>query len=344
MALHKLLIGTYTHREPDGSRREAEGIYWAEFDDATGAFRCLSLATQSASPAFLARHGDRLYAVNEVEEGAVSAFRLADGRIQLVAQQSSRGAHPCHIAATRHWVAVANYTSGSVALFSPDLEPTDFIEHRGHGPNTRRQQRPHAHQVLIASDQTNVLVPDLGNDHLYCYRIDQHGVAQPDPRRTPIAPGSGPRHAVFHPSMPVVYLINELANTIDVLAFNDSAPKRCLQTVTTLPKEMPEHFAGRSSTAELAISANGRHVYGTNRGHDSVATFSVDAEGMLTSAGHVPAGGEHPRYCCIDPSGGWLIIGNQNTDNVVVYRLHDGVPVELVCDTHAPTPVCFLFL
>ncbi|MDE0056174.1 MAG: beta-propeller fold lactonase family protein, partial [Gammaproteobacteria bacterium] len=148
------------------------------------------------------------------------------------------------------------------------------------------------------------------------------------------------RHVERHPTLPVLYVINELGNTIDVLERNADSRMRILQTVSTLP----EGFDGASTTSEIIVSADGRFVYGSNRGHDSIVSFAVDAAGRLSEPEYASTRGEHPRFFTVDPSGAWLLAANQSSDNVVVFALDKGRPGDVVCETDVPKPVCLLFL
>ena len=326
-----VLIGTYTWRD-------AEGIYRGRFDDETGAFETLGLVIAADSPAFLAVHGDMLYAVNEQREGGVSAFRRAGTDLEFVNAQPSGGSLPCHLSAGPDWVAVANYGSGTVALFptaSGDgglLPMADSRQHRGSGPSTARQESAHAHEVYALG--STLIVPDLGTDKVHRYRVGNGRLS--DDGHATLPPGSGPRHVELHPSLPCLYVLNELGNTVDVLSWPDL---EAVQRIDTLPSE----FAGASTTAELQIARDGRWLYASNRGHDSIVSFAMDPSGRLHSPEWVPTRGEHPRYFCLDPSNNWLIVLNQDSDNVVVYRLSAGRPTDIACETAAPTPVCLLF-
>ena len=341
MTTDRLLIGTYTPREPKSG--ESRGIYDASFDNATGEFIVGGLAAEAQSPAFLAQHGKFVYSVNELEQGGVSAFSLRDDGLDFVNAAPTGGAHPCHLAATADWLSVANYSSGSVAVFritdGAIGERVDFAEHTGDGPNPIRQTRAHAHQTYLLTAR-DMLVPDLGNDRLYWYRIDATGAFAGEPGVTQLVAGAGPRHVEQHPTLPIAYVINELGNTIDVLECDADSPMRILQTVSTLP----DGFADSSTTAEIVVSADGRFVYGSNRGHDSIVSFAIDDAGRLSEPDHASTRGTHPRHFALDPSGRWLLAANQSSDNVVVFALDDGRPVDVVCETCAPKPVCLLFL
>ena len=341
MTVNRLLIGTYTPREPepDGSR----GIYEATFDDVTGEFTVRGLAAEAQSPAFLAQYGEFVYSVNELDPGRVSAFALTDDGLAFLNSVPTDGAYPCHLAATADWLSVANYSTGSVATFrigdGAIGERVDFAQHTGAGPNPIRQRSAHAHQTYLATDR-DMLVPDLGSDRLHWYRIDAAGAFVGEPVMTQLAAGAGPRHVEEHPMLPILYVINELGNTIDVLERDADNPMRVLQTVSTLPSD----FDSASTTSEIIVSADGRFVYGSNRGHDSIVSFAVDDAGRLSAPEHVSTRGEHPRFFALDPGGGWLLAANQNSDNVVVFALDEGRPRDAVCETGVPRPVCLLYL
>ena len=325
-----VLIGTYTWRD-------AEGIYRGRFDDETGAFETLDLAAAADNPAFLATRGDMLYAVNEQRDGGVSAFRRIGTRLKLVNSQPSGGSLPCHLSADADWVSVANYGSGTVTLFPTGIDGrllpmADSQQHRGNGPNAERQESAHAHEVHPMG--STLVVPDLGTDRVHRYRVEDHRLVADG--HVALAPGSGPRHVAAHPTLPLLYVLNELGNTVDALTWPALAP---VQRIDTLPAD----FDGESTTAEIQIASDGRTLHASNRGHDSIVSFAIDADGRLGDPSWVPTKGEHPRYFCLDPTGGWLIVLNQDSDNVVVYRLADGRPEDIASETPAPTPVCLLF-
>jgi len=336
MAINRLLIGTYTPSEY--SPGKSRGIYHATFDDVSGEFKVLELAAETLSPAFLVQQGDFVYSVNEREVGTVSSFRLRGDSLEFMNAKPTDGALPCHLAVTDNWLAVANYGSGNLVMFSLNDgaigDRIELIQHSGSGPNRNRQTKAHAHQICLTYD--GILVPDLGSDRLYHYCVDATGSLVGEPKVVALAPGAGPRHVDRHPSLPLVYLINELGNTIDVL---DADLLTVLQSVSTLPAD----FEGESTTAEIEVSADGRFVFGSNRGHNSIVSFAVDGTGRLTEPQYVATGGEHPRHFKVDPSGQWLLVANQNSNNVVVFMLENGRPTKATCEVAVPKPVCLHF-
>jgi 6-phosphogluconolactonase len=345
-------VGTYT----DGTSR---GIYRLAFDPATGSMGEPVLAVETKNPSFLALHpsGRFLYAVGEISSfegqktGAVSAFAVEakTGDLTLLNQQSSEGAGPCHLVVDRAGknVLVANYGGGTVAVLPIDADgrlkkATSVRVHEGSGPNAARQQKPHAHGIYLDAAERFALSPDLGADRVFVYRYDgAKGTLEPH-GAAPLDPGSGPRHLAFHPGGKHLYVINELVSTMT--AFSYDAAKGALaplQTVSTLPAG----FSGTSWTAEVEVSRDGRFVYGSNRGDDSLAVFSVEAStGRLSAAGHAPVGGKYPRHFTIDPTGRWVLAAHQNSGTIAVLKIDPatGVPALTGVTAKVDKPVCLL--
>jgi 6-phosphogluconolactonase len=324
-------VGSYT-----GAR--SKGIYAWRFDAATGVATPLGLAAQAVNPSFLAVHPSNryLYATSEVGSrggqpgGGVEAFAIdaASGKLTPLNQVSSRGAGPAFVAVDRTGsdVLVANYSGGSIAVcpIKEDGrlgEATAFVQHEGSSINRLRQREPHAHSINVSPDNRFAIAADLGLDKLLIYRFDaaKGTLAPNDPPFAAVKPGSGPRHFTFHPSGRFAYAINELAST--VTAFSYDAARGALselQTVSTLPGG----FLGDSTTAEVQVDAAGRFLYGSNRGHDSIAVFAIDAAtGTLTPVEHVSTRGRTPRNFGIDPTGGYLFAANQDSGNVAILRI-----------------------
>lgn len=325
-------VGTYT----DG---DSQGIYSFRFDARTGKAGDVQLAAEVTNPSFVAIRPDGkfLYAVNEVAAsegksgGAVAAFRIdaASGRLELLNQASTVGAGPCHLVVdkTGRFVLVANYGGGSVACLpiADDGrigEAVSFIQHEGSSVDKQRQEGPHAHSINLDAANRFALAADLGLDKVLVYRFDEaSGRLTPnDPPAADVAPGSGPRHFAFHPNGKFAYVINEMLLT--VTAFNyDAAQGRLseIQTITTLPRPVQ---AG-DSTAEVVAHPSGKFLYGSNRGHDSIAIFQIDEKtGKLTAAGHQPTQGKTPRNFYIDPTGAYLLAENQGSGTIVIFRIN----------------------
>jgi len=347
-------LGTYT-----SGQSTSKGIYVARFDTATGALSAPELAAEARNPSFLALHpnGRFLYAVGELggaQGGALSAYAIeaGTGRLKPINQVSSRGSSPCHLAVdkTGRYVIVVNYGSGSVAAYALKEdgslgESTAFIQHAGSSVNPKRQQGPHAHSVNISPDNRFAVVADLGLDQVLVYRFDasKGSLEANQPPYAKVAPGSGPRHFAFHPTGRYAYVINELAST--VTAFRWDARQGALteiQTISTLPAE----FKGENYTAEVVVHPNGRFLYGSNRGHDSIAVFAIDKQGKLALVEVAPSGGQMPRNFALAPGGQWLLAANQRSNNVVVFRVDAGTGRLKPSGTEIKVgaPVCVRFL
>lgn len=349
---HLVYVGTY-------NGPESKGIYAWRFDDSTGALTALGLAAESSQPSFLARHpnGRFLYSVNESggREGKVSAFAIdrATGRLTLVNAVSSRGAGPCHLTIDRAGrnVLVANYGSGSVAVLPVSAdgrlgEATAFVQHEGSSVNAQRQKGPHAHGVYLSKDERFALCADLGLDKVLVYRFDSSkGTLVPnDPPSAAVAPGSGPRHFAFDPGGKFGWAINEMGNTIT--GFEWDGARGVLREIETL-KTLPADFAGESYTAEIFVHPSGRFLYGSNRGHDSLAVFTVSpGTGRLSLLQHVPTEGSWPRGFGIDPAGKWLLAANQKGNNVVLFRIDPktGRLAPTGSSLRVGSPVCIVFV
>ncbi len=351
-------IGTYT-----GAK--SKGIYMSRLDAASGALSPPELAAETPSPSFLAVHprGGFLYSVNEVNTsggkpgGGVSAYAIdrTTGKLTALSQQSSGGAGPAHLIVDKSGrdVLVANYGGGSVAALPIEpngrLKPaTAFIQHTGSSVNPSRQKEPHAHSVNVDPNNRFAYVADLGLDKILIYRFDaRRGTLTPnDPPFAAVTPGAGPRHFAFHPKGRFAYVINEIDLT--VTAFSHDAKRgalTALQSVSTLPEgvaKVPSY-----STAEVQVHPSGKFLYGSNRGHDSITVFAIDAKtGKLTYVQNEPTQGNTPRGFGIDPTGTFLLAGNQRSDSVVVFRI-DQQSGRLTPTGHkieVGSPVCVKFV
>jgi 6-phosphogluconolactonase (cycloisomerase 2 family) len=324
-------FGTYT-----GAK--SKGIYVSQFDSVTGKLSAPELAAETRNPTFLAvaPGGNFLYAVNEVDEisgkpgGAVSAFArdASTGKLTLLNQQDSGGVGPCHVAvdATGKCLLVANYGSGSVAALPIQTdgslgEATTFLQHTGSGANPQRQAGPHAHFILPSPDNRFTLDCDLGLDKIFINHLDANSgkLTAGEPPFATVAPGSGPRHLVFSPDGRFVYVVNEMGGAITVFSYAAAnAVMTEVQTISTLP----EDFAGKNTAAEIAMHPNGKFLYASNRGHDSIAVFAVNQQtGQLTFVEHQSTLGRAPRHFAIDPTGRWLLAENQTSSSVVVFAI-----------------------
>lgn len=350
----RMYIGTYT-------RGGSQGIYRASFDPVSGAVRLDGVAAELENPSYLAVNPDRsrLYAVSEVADfqgtdgGGVVAFAIeADGGLRELGRQPTQGAHPCYVSVdpAGEFVMVANYSSGNAALFRLEADGSlapaaDVVQHRGSGPNARRQEGPHAHCIMMGPEERYVFVVDLGIDRVVGYVLDRKGarlVPAPEDAGVAARSGAGPRHLTFHSDGRRAFLINELDSTLTALSYDpDSGSMESVGTVSTLPPD----FTGDNTCADVHVSSSGRFVYGSNRGHDSIAVFTIEDDGRLTLVQHQSTLGRTPRNFAIAPGGDFLIAANQDSSSLVTFAIDQatgrlspvGDPVEV------PTPVCVTF-
>ncbi|MBV7332769.1 lactonase family protein [Chloroflexi bacterium TSY] len=342
----------------------AATVYLYDLDPASGALEFVNVTKDVDNPSFLALSPDQrfLYVANEVEDyggessGAISAFAInrGTGELAFLNQRASRGAAPCHLVvdATGHSVLAANYTGGSVIVFPIQDdgslgEASDFIQHEGSSVNPDRQEGAHAHSFTIDAQNRFAYAADLGMDKVVIYALDAAAgtitpnTAQPS---VSVAPGAGPRHFDFHPNGQYAYVINELGSTVTAFTYDpNEGTLNEIQTISTLPAD----FTGSSHTADVHVHSSGKFLYGSNRGHDSIAIFSIDADtGKLTAKGHESTQGQTPRNFNLDPTGKILLAANQNTDSVVTFWIDQGTG-DLTPTGHkadVPKLVCLKFL
>jgi 6-phosphogluconolactonase len=350
-----LYIGTYT------STGKSEGIYVHKFDLETGKLTPWQTVKGVLEPSYLTIDKSRkyLYAANELLEyegqkhGAVSAFVIDQktGNLQFLNKQSSLGSAPCFITSSENekFVLVANYLGGNVSVYRTEkdgrLSPSvDLAQHTGFGPNKDRQEAAHAHSITLDRNNRFAFAADLGIDKLMIYAFDDKtGKLKPNEAQAfyQTKPGAGPRHFSFHPHGKFAFLINELDLTITSLAYDEAAGTlREIQTVPTLPAGV----SGPSNTcADIHVSPNGKFLYGSNRGHNSIVSYKIDEKtGQLEYLEHVSTGGKKPRNFAIDPSGKFLLVANQDSDNIVVFRIDEKTgKLQATGQTaQVPVPVC----
>ena len=349
-------VGTYT--VPPGGT--SSGIEIFTFDPADGSLTPVDTMAGVANPSYLAvsaEHdtlyaGERfLYAVSETKEGMVTAYKRdpESGALTLLNSQTSHGEAPCYVSvdASGRCVLVANYTSGSIAAvpIASDgslVANTHFVQHHGSSVNALRQAEPHAHMIASSPSGKWVLATDLGTDRVEVYTLDTATGTLLPHESIMIESGSGPRHFAFGANGQTLYVLNELSSTISVLDWDENDGRAHFrQTRTTLP----EGFFGISSCAQILVSPDGRFVYASNRGDDSIAIFEVHDDGTLNPLGHTPTGGKEPRNFAIDPSGDWLLAANQNSDTIVTFKRNgeSGLLEDTGIVTPCGTPVCVVF-
>lgn len=326
-SIQYLLIGTYT-------KKQSEGIYVYTFNTRSGILKQVSIAKGVDNPSYLAIAPNKkhVYSVNEIgveRTGSVSAFELdhSTGQLQFLNKQPAGGDGPCYINTDGDGthVLVGNYAGGSLSVLpvQPDGKvgaPLQTIQHTGSSVNKDRQDKPHVHCVEFSPDHQFLYVPDLGIDKVGIYKYDPSSpllLQEANPSYAPLPPGSGPRHITFHPNGKWAYLIHELDGKVTFFRY-DSGKLAPVQTVSTLP----EAFKGVISGADIHVSPDGKFLYASNRGSlNNIVYYAIDARtGKLQRKGQQSTKGKTPRNFMIDPSGNFLLVANQDTDNIVVFK------------------------
>jgi 6-phosphogluconolactonase len=353
-----MYVGTYTNKT------ESKGIYAWRFDAATGKLADGALVAQTKDPSFvaIAPNGRFLYAVNEIDDfngekaGAVSAFAIDQKttKLKLLNQVSSKGAGPCYVSldSTGRWVFVANYDGGSVATYEVQGDGSlstakGFVQHSGSSVDKERQMGPHAHWIGTSPDNRFVLASDLGLDDVLIYKLDyEHGTLLSNtPPFAQVKPGSGPRHFVFHPNGKFGYVLTEMATT--VTAFSWDAKKGELKTIQTVPS-LPKDYSGPTEAAEIVVHPSGKFLYVSNRaGIDTITIYSIDPlKGTLKETWRVSTKGRTPRGFAIDPTGQYLLAANQESGNIVEFKIDQGTgaltPTGEEVKVSAPVSVAFV--
>lgn len=351
---HHLLIGTYTSGK-------SEGIYVYKFNSTTGE-ASLESATKAANPSYLAvaPNQQTVYAVDEEkkddknEGGNIAAysFNPETATLTLINHQLSGGDHPCYVAVdkTGHWVTAGNYTGGSLAVF-PVLENGGIgaaittIQHLGTGPNKERQEKAHVHATFFSKDNKYLFVPDLGMDKLMIYSFNENdGSLKTAPQRfVKTIPGSGPRHIDFHPNNHYAYLMQELTGTVAVFKYQDEKLIP-IQTISAAPAG----FKGGMGSADIHVAPDGKFLYCSNRGEsNTISIFKINAaNGKLTLIGHQSTLGLTPRNFNFDPSGNFLLVANQGSDNVIIFKRNKstGLLTNTGKKIEVPNPVCLKWI
>ncbi|WP_245734158.1 lactonase family protein [Lentzea jiangxiensis] len=336
-ATRRVFFGAYTTWSGG-----AEGIGVGTYDTANGQLRTTGVISGVVNPSFVveSRDGRFLYAVNETSRGEVTAIDATT--LAVVNKQPTGGADPCHLTLdpSGKFLVTADYSSGSLSVFPVGADGslgarTQKVQHQGSGPNKERQEGPHAHHVVFDVAGRYAAAVDLGADSVFVYSLTGGKLTRVSQAK--VKPGAGPRHIAFHPDGKTAYVANELDSTIVTCSYANGTltPGQVLPTV---PSGSPTNYP-----AEVLVSADGKHVYLSNRGHDSIAHFAVCGAG-LTLVGHTPVGGRYPRHITFDPSGSFLFAANQNSNNVTSFAVNratgeltpSGAPLQ------TPIPVCVL--
>lgn len=337
-------IGTYT--SPDG----AQGIYRAELNPATGALLAPTLAAKAENPSFVARHGKFLYAVHETGTGEASAYSIsADGGLKLLNSKTGLGAYACHLAvdASGKNLITASYGGGTLVnlpiLADGSLGNHTFqFKNSGTGPDKSRQEGPHMHAVYPSVDGKFVYACDLGTDEILRFHFQSatHQLQLAEPRSAKTVPGGGPRHLALSKDGKLAYLCNEMLSSVSVFRIGKDGDLKLAQTLSTLPKSTPGN-----STAEIFLHPNGKWLYVSNRGHNSVAVFAVQPDGDLKLVEIAPADVKIPRGFAVDPSGHWLVIAGQESNDITSLKIdhNSGRLTATGSRISVGKPVCVIF-
>jgi 6-phosphogluconolactonase len=320
-----LLIGIYTSSSQDN------GIYVYDFNVQTGDFNYKSKVAGGENPSYLAisNDGKYVYSVNEVKNGGVSAFgfKPASGELTFLNLASSGGESPCYISVDdkNKYVFAGNYSSGSlcaIPLKEDGSLGTDiqYIQQEGGSINKSRQQGPHVHSTVLSPDNHYLLTPNLGTDKVCIYQVDATKTSQPlvpaEPAFVSVKPGSGPRHITFHPNSKFVYLIHEMEGMITAFDYKNGKLVE-KQTITMLSPD----FKGKVSAADIHVSPDGKFLYGSNRGDaNELVIYAIDENGKLNYVGRQETLGKTPRNFAIDPTGNFLLVANQDSNEIIIFK------------------------
>jgi len=343
---YSFYVGTYTGGD-------SEGIYkYTLMPD--GTFEKIGLAAKTENPSFLTRSYDKKYilAVSEVKSGdntgAVVSFSILDDGLKFISKTTSGGAHPCFVASNSDgFVLAANYTGGNVGLMriGEDGVLSDLLDVQQHEGSdlTDRQGSPHAHSAWFEPGSPNIISVDLGTNELWFSSLDskKQKLKALKPQTLKMAPGAGPRHLCFHPNNKWIYVVNELDCTVSLVKKLQSGEYKKDQAISTLP----ETYTDRNSCADIHVSPDGRYVYASNRGHNSLVIYAVNEEnGALKMLGHQSTFGSTPRNFSISPDGKYIVVANQNSNNLVSFlRDKNSGVLQFIDQIEAPKPVCVLF-
>ncbi len=339
-------MGTYT-------KGDSQGIYKYILQN-DGIIKKIGLAVPSENPSFLTWSYDKKFiiAVNEVNSenghGTVESFLINGDSLTSINKSSSGGAHPCFVTTNKFdFVLTANYSSGNIGLLKLNSkgELSDILDaqqHTGNGINDR-QKSPHAHSAWFDSDDLSIISIDLGTNELWFSKLDtlQQKLTPSIPIKLAMSQGAGPRHLSIHPNKKWIYVVNELDCTITLLQKNEIGKYEIINSVSTLPARFNEP----NTCADIHTSTDGKFVYASNRGHNSIAIFEVNnLNGSLKLIGHEPTLGGSPRNFSLSPNDDFLLVANQLTNNIVAFKRNEKTGLlEFTHQIEAPTPVCLLF-
>ncbi|KQO22433.1 6-phosphogluconolactonase [Flavobacterium sp. Leaf82] len=318
-----LLVGTYTNT------CDSKGIYVYDFDAVSGDFKLKNSSENVISPSYLSVSANNkfIYAVNENgTESAVSAFTYDSktGKLKLLNTNSSLGADPCHLINDDKNVIVANYSGGSIAVFKKNAdgsitEGQQLLQHEGKGPNAARQEKAHVHQVVFSPDKKFVLSNDLGQDKVFIYKYNAGAAHEILTLKGTVAvkAGSGPRHLAFSKDGKFVYLVQELDGTLTTFTYDKTGNLKLLKETNIIPKD----FKGANSSAAIKISPDGNFLYVSDRGDvNAITVYQILKDGSIKFVEQQSTLGKGPRDFVIDPTGNYLLVGHQYTNDIIIFK------------------------
>jgi len=333
-------VGTYT-------QNNSEGIYKYSLLD-NGHIDAIGLVVKTENPSFLTKSTDNKYllSVSEAQEGLVTSFEITKDGLEFMSEKPSGGAHPCFVTINKEgYVLVANYTGGNVGLLK--LGPNgklskllDVQQHIGSG-TTERQEAPHAHSVRFEKNSNTIISVDLGTNELLFSAIDsvQQKLMPSTQHTLKMVAGAGPRHLAFHPYENWIYTVNELNSTVSLITKQQNN-YMLESSISTLP----ENFTQENTCADIHISDDGKFLYASNRGHNSIAIFSIGKEGKLSLVGHESTRGNGPRNFSLSPDNNFIVVANQHTNNLVSFKRDANTgKLTYITEVKAYAPVCILF-
>jgi len=344
---YNLIVGTYTNTG------KSEGIYVYDFNTATADFKVKHVEKNVLNPSYLALGAEdkTIYAVNEAaENSSASAFSFdaSTGKLAFLNKRATDGADPCYIIADKDNVLTANYSGGSISVFGIEKNGSlsalkQLIKHSGNSIDTARQKGPHVHMVQFTPDHQHVVVDDLGIDKVYLYKYNSNGGSQTliASDSVNVTPGAGPRHIVFSNDSKHAYLVHEMDGGITVFSYENNK----LQEIQKA-KMTEEGFNGENGGADIHISPDGKFLYASNRGSENKITiFAIGNDGRLTVKGYQSTLGKGPRNFVIDPTGKYLLVGHQYTNDIVIFErnIETGALKDTGKRIEVGAPVCLVF-
>lgn len=344
--------GPYFFFTGSGNRAGEGQVDCFAFHPVNGGLEHVRTVARTPNPSYFWKHPllPVLVAVNELEEGSVAFFSVGqDGSLEDCGRYSTLGSVPCHLDGNAEFLAVANYRGPGLTVFSlgPDGLPSgqpQTVPHTGSGPHPIRQTTPHPHGAHFDQKRNRIFVPDLGTDEVLGYMLEPKTGEPVVAARIPCPPGSGPRHAAFHPHHPILYVLTELSNELLALESSESGAMRMLSASSSLPSD----FQGTSHGAEIAVHPSGKLLFVSNRGSDTLGIFELSEDGLPGNPSFVPSGGGSPRHFSICPDGNWLLSCNQSPGNIQCFAISNTrpflVPVGSEEGVATPSPMASIFL